>query len=240
MGSNPILSAMAIHGFNKLTLLDYPGKCAATIFLGGCNFRCPFCHNSELVLDPMSQPVIRTEEVLRYLEKRKGILDGVCVTGGEPTLDADLKPLLKEIKALGYLIKLDTNGSRPDVLRDLAENRLIDMAAMDIKASPEQYAAAAGIPGLDLIPIGDSVQYLLRGKLPYEFRTTVVKELHDRSTFVSIGKWIAGASAYYLQAFRDSENVMVDGFHSYSCQELEEFRRLLEETIPKVGIRGID
>jgi pyruvate formate lyase activating enzyme len=188
----------------------------------------------------MSQPVIRTEEVLRYLEKRKGILDGVCVTGGEPTLDADLKPLLKEIKALGYLIKLDTNGSRPDVLRDLAENRLIDMAAMDIKASPEQYAAAAGIPGLDLIPIGDSVQYLLRGKLPYEFRTTVVKELHDRSTFVSIGKWIAGASAYYLQAFRDSENVMVDGFHSYSCQELVEFRRLLEETIPKVGIRGID
>ena len=240
MGSNPILSAMAIHGFNKLTLLDYPGKCAATVFLGGCNFRCPFCQNSELVISPMSQPVIKPEEVLKYLGKRKGILDGVCVTGGEPTLEPDLKSLLKEIKKLGYLIKLDTNGSHPEVMEDLAAAGLIDTVAMDVKSSPEHYAKAAGVPGIDLIPVGDSVQFLLKGKLPYEFRTTVVRELHEREDFISIGKWIAGAQAYYLQAFRDSENVMSDGFSSYTYKELNDFRKLLEKTIPKVGIRGID
>ena len=231
---------MAIHGFSKLTLLDYPGRCAATIFLGSCNFRCPFCQNSDLVLDPMSQPVIRADEVLRYLKKRQGILDGVCVTGGEPTIDADLKLLLREIKALGYDIKLDTNGSRPEVLKDLVREKLIDMAAMDIKSSPEHYAKAAGIPDVDLIAVGDSVQFLLHGSLPYEFRTTVVRELHTEEDFVSIGRWIAGARAYYLQAFRDSSAVMIDGFSSYSYQELCHFRDLLKKTIPTVGIRGID
>ncbi|MDD3339263.1 MAG: anaerobic ribonucleoside-triphosphate reductase activating protein [Lachnospiraceae bacterium] len=231
---------MSIHGLNKLTLLDFPGKVAATIFLGGCNFRCPFCQNSELVLDPYSQPVIPTEDILAYLKKRQGLLDGVCISGGEPTLYNELIPLIRQIKEFGYLVKLDTNGFRPAVVKNLVEEGLIDMIAMDIKSSPEHYALVAGVPTLDLVPIQQTVTYLLEGHVPYEFRTTVVKELHSEEDFRSIGQWIGGCSAYYLQAYKDSPEVMKPGFSSYTRAELEIFRQLLSETIPKVEIRGID
>ena len=164
---------MPINGFNKTTLLDYPGKIASTIFLGGCNFRCPFCQNSSLVLSPNKQPVISTEEVLSVLKKRQGILEGVCITGGEPTLDKDLFLLIDKIKELGYPVKLDTNGSHPWILKKLVNNQMIDMVAMDIKSSKESYAKVSGCKNIDLTSICESVEFLLSNVIPYEFRTTV-------------------------------------------------------------------
>lgn len=231
---------MSIHGLNKLTLLDYPGKVAATIFLGSCNFRCPFCHNRDLVLNPMGQPVIETDEVLKFLRKRQGILDGVCITGGEPSLYSGLEDLIRQIRDLGFSIKLDTNGFRPAVLKDLVSKNLLDMVAMDIKSSPEGYSRATGIDCLDLAPIRESVRFLMGGHVPYEFRTTVVKELHDRKTFEDISQWIGGCDAYYLQAYKDSDTVIHRGFHANTKEELDKYRQLLLKTIPVVGIRGID
>lgn len=231
---------MKIYGLNKTTLLDYPGRVAATIFLGGCNFRCPFCQNSSLVLTPDSQPEIPEEEVLSFLKKRKGILEGVCVTGGEPTLSPDLPELLKKIRELGYSIKLDTNGSRPQVLKDLAKQKLIQMTAVDIKACPDNYPSLCGLIRPDLDSIKETVDFLLHGSLDYEFRTTVVRELHTEQDFVEIGQWISGAKAYYLQAYRDSEEVLQPGFSSYSQEELMHFRNILKRTIPLVELRGID
>ena len=181
-----------IHGFNKLTLLDYPEKMAATIFLGHCNFRCPFCQNGGLVLNPDGEPVIPVEDVLKVLKKRQGLLDGVCITGGEPTLHPDLPSFIASIKALGYSVKLDTNGSRPEVLKSLVERQLIDYVAMDIKNSPQRYQETAGISHLDFDKIEESVQFLKTDVVDYEFRTTVAKELHSSEDFRQIGKWIAG------------------------------------------------
>lgn len=231
---------MSIHGLNKLTLLDYPGKVAATLFLGNCNFRCPFCHNSDLVLAPGSQPVIDVEEVLKFLKKRQGILEGVCITGGEPTLYAGLEELIRAIRQLGYMVKLDTNGYRPSVLKDLVNKGLVDMVAMDIKADQAGYATSAGLTNMDLSRIEESVQFLLEGHVPYEFRTTVVKELHSIETFENIGKWIVGCDAYYLQSYKDSGRVIAPGFHANTKEELEEYRQLLLRTINKVEIRGVD
>lgn len=231
---------MKICGFNKTTLLDYPGRVACTIFSGGCNFRCPFCQNGGLVVRPEEQPEYSREEILSFLKKRQGILDGVCVSGGEPTLSPSLGSLLQDIKNLGYSIKLDTNGSRPDTLKSLAEDGLIDMVAMDIKTSPERYSILTGIPHPDLNAIYESVDFLMSGNLDYEFRTTVVKELHKESDFREIGMWLKGAKAYYLQAYRDSEEVLQPGFSSYSREELLHFRSILLESISLVEIRGID
>lgn len=231
---------MSIHGLNKLTLLDFPGKVAATIFLGNCNFRCPFCHNRDLVLDPESQPVIYAEEILAFLKKRQGILDGVCITGGEPTLYSGLESLIRQIRDLGFAVKLDTNGYRPAIVKDLVSKNLLDMVAMDIKSSPEGYPQATGIRHLDTDPIRETARFLMEGHVPYEFRTTVVKELHSQSTFEAIGQWISGCSAYYLQAYKDSDTVIHRGFHSNTKEELEEYRQLLLKTIPVVGIRGIN
>lgn len=231
---------MAIHGFNKLTLLDYPGKVAAVIFLGGCNFRCPFCQNSGLVLETSHQPSIDPGEILKFLKRRTGILDGVCITGGEPTSSSDLPELCRAIKDLGFLVKLDTNGSQPKMVKDLVSDGLLDMVAMDIKSSKEHYADAAGIPGINLAPIEETADFLLHGKLPYEFRTTAVKELHTEEDFKSIGKWIAGADAYFLQAYKDAPTVMKRGFTSFDKPELLKFRSLLLKTIPRVELRGVD
>ena len=229
-----------IHGFNKLTLLDYPGRLACTIFLGKCNFRCPFCHNAGLVLAPEREPVIPVEEVMSTLKKRKGILDGVCVSGGEPTLAEDLPDILKKIKELGYEIKLDTNGSRPHVVKSLVKDGLIDMVAMDIKACPDHYPTLCGLRYPDMDSIYETVQFLMSGSVDYEFRTTVVRELHSEKDFREIGQWLKGAKAYYLQAYRDSEEVLQPGFSSYSLKELEHFRSILLETMDLVEIRGID
>ncbi len=231
---------MKIYGLNKTTLLDYPGRVAATIFLGGCNFRCPFCQNSSLVLSPDRQPEIPEEEVLSFLKKRKGILEGVCVTGGEPTLSPELPEFLKKIQDLGYPVKLDTNGSRPQVLKDLASQNLIQMTAVDIKACPNNYPSLCGLVHPDLDSIKETVDFLINGSLDYEFRTTVVRELHTEQDFIQIGQWIAGAKAYYLQAYRDSEEVLQPGFSSYSQKELMYFRDILKRTIPLVELRGID
>ncbi len=231
---------MKICGFNKTTLLDYPGKVACTIFLGGCNFRCPFCQNSSLVVSPDSQPEIAKEEILTFLKKRRGILDGVCISGGEPTLSKELPHFLDQIKQLGYRVKLDTNGTRPRMVKELVSSGLIDMVAMDIKACPDNYQALCGLPQPDMDAVFETADFLLQEKTDYEFRTTVVKELHTRQDFEAIGRWLAGAKAYYLQAYRDSEEVLQPGFSSYSLEELTGFGRILSKTISTVGIRGID
>lgn len=231
---------MKICGLNKTTLLDYPGKVAATVFLGSCNFRCPFCHNSSLVLHADKEPEISRDEILSFLKKRRGILEGVCITGGEPTLSTDLDGFLEEIHDLGYSIKLDTNGSRPYILKDLVKRGLVDKIAMDIKACPENYGTLAGLQYPDLDSICESTVFLMEGHTDYEFRTTVVKELHTEKDFREIAQWLRGAKAYYLQAYKDSQEVLKPGFSSYSLEELEKFRSILLETIPLVEIRGID
>lgn len=232
---------MNIHGLQNLTLLDYPGYTAATIFLGSCNFRCPFCQNSSLVLAPDLEPVISEDEVFQFLEKRKRVLDGVCITGGEPTLSKDLGSFLQKIKHLGYLVKLDTNGSRPDVLKELISQGFLDYVAMDIKSSREGYAAAAGIEGMNLDAVEESVRFLLKeAPVDYEFRTTAVKGLHQKQDFVGIRDWIAGCRRYYLQNYRDSEQILVPGVYaSFSKGELEEFLAVVRETIPGAELRGV-
>lgn len=231
---------MKICGLNKTTLLDFPGKVAATIFLAGCNFRCPFCHNSSLVLGGIEQPEISQDKILDFLKKRKGILDGVCITGGEPTLQKSLPDFLYKIRELGYEIKLDTNGSHPQMLQSLWDNGLVNQIAMDIKSSQESYPLVAGVDHVDLRAICDSVDFLMSSGIGYEFRTTVVRQLHREEDFYSIRQWLAGAKSYYLQAYRDSDQVICPGFSSFSRKELEHFRQILSGTISLVEIRGID
>lgn len=231
---------MEIHGFLKTTLLDYPGQVACTVFFGGCNFRCPYCHNGDLVLSPKTLPLIPEEDIFSHLKKRQGILDGVCITGGEPTLQPDLEHFLVKIKDLGYRIKLDTNGSRPKVLKSLCKKGLVDYVAMDIKHAPKHYPDICSVPDLSMEPIRESVSFLLEGTIPYEFRTTVVKELHTKEDFEQIGAWIAGADAYYLQAYRETEQVIHPIFSSYEKKELEEIRSLLKKYLSHVEIRGVD
>ncbi len=231
---------MQICGFNKTTLLDYPGHVAATLFTGGCNFRCPFCQNGDLVLRPALVPSIPEDEIFRTLRKRRGILTGVCVTGGEPALQPDLAPFLARIKELGYLVKLDSNGCRPEVLRALHSQGLLDYIAMDIKNSPSRYAATAGVASLDLGKIQESVDFIRSCGLPYEFRTTVARQLHTAGDFLQIGEWLKGCEAYYLQSYVESEGVIHPVFTSYSREELEEFRQLLLPLIPNTQLRGVD
>lgn len=231
---------MKINGLNKTTLLDYPEHLAATIFTGGCNFRCPFCHNAGLVLETGKQPVIPEEEVISFLQKRKGILAGVCITGGEPTLQSDLKDFIRQVKEMGYLVKLDTNGYRSDVLKELLEEGLLDYVAMDIKTSPERYPVLTGVGKVDTDVICESVKLLQSNNIPYEFRTTVVKELHSKEDFVRIADWLAGSRTLYLQAYRDSENVIQSGYSGCTREEMEEYAQILRKTISKVEIRGMD
>jgi len=246
---------MKIHGLNKLTLLDYPGHMACLIFTGACNYRCPFCHNASLVLNPNSQPAISEEEIFAFLQSRKGILEGVCISGGEPTLQADLPEFIRKIRALGYHVKLDTNGSRPGILKALLDEGLLDYVSMDIKNAPKKYLTTIGIseePQDEALPcfnnlITDSVrqsaELLMQSSIPYEFRTTVVKELHSEEDLLTIGKWLNGARAYYLQSFRDSETLVgaVPGqFHAYEPEQMRAFRNLLQPYFETVETRGLD
>lgn len=231
---------MQIHGFNKSTLLDYPRHLAATIFLGGCNLRCPFCQNASLVLRPGSQPIHPEEEVLSYLAKRTNILEGVCITGGEPTLYPELPIFIHKIKVLGYKVKLDTNGLNPALVKELAKEQLIDYVAMDIKNSPESYPATAGIPDLELAPIMETAAYLLNGSLDYEFRTTIVRELHSEEDMHSIGRWLKGAKAYYLQSFRDSGDILSPGLSVPNKETLLKYQNILTTYLNNVSLRGID
>lgn len=230
---------MVISGLQKTTLLDYPGHVAATLFLGRCNFRCPFCHNSDL-LDGDSSDPFTEENVLSFLKKRSGILQGVCITGGEPTLHPDLEEFIVKIRALGLKVKLDTNGYRPQVLKKLCGQGLIDYVAMDIKSGPSGYSQAAGRDGLDLSRIEESVSFLLEGAVPYEFRTTVVKGIHEEKDFCEIGPWLSGAASYFLQSYKDSKNVLVSGFSAFGKEELLHFAEIVSPYVPSVSLRGID
>lgn len=229
---------MKIGGLQKLTLLDYPSKTACTIFTSGCNFRCPFCQNASLALEENPSREYSREEILSFLNKRQGLLDGVCISGGEPTLQNDLEDFIKEIKALGFAVKLDTNGARPDVLEKLIQNSLVDYVAMDIKNSPEKYARTSGAQHLDKVK--QSVELLLQGEIDYEFRTTVVKGLHEKEDFEAIGKWISGCKSYYLQQYRDSEDIISpEGLSSFDAKEMEEFLKITQRYIPQTKLRGL-
>lgn len=231
---------MQIHGFAKTTLLDYPKHVAATVFTGSCNFRCPFCHNGDLVLHPELIPAISQEDILAYLTKRQGILEGVCITGGEPTLQKDLPDFIRRIRSLGFEIKLDTNGYRPEILASLIQDHLLDYVAMDIKNTPEKYPMTCGIPDLDISRINQSVSILQEGELPFEFRTTLVRELHRLDDMTIIGEWLKDAPVYFLQNYKESEQVISPGFHPYTRDELQGFRKALLPFIPVVELRGID
>ena len=201
---------MIIHGLNKTTLLDFPEHIACTVFTGQCNFRCPFCHNGELVLCPNSQPVIPEEDFFDFLTKRGARLEGVAITGGEPTMQPDLIDFIYKIKERGLLVKLDTNGTRPDIIKDLINKSLVDYFAIDIKSSKTGYSKACGIPNMDISKIEESVHILMNGNIPYEFRTTVSKELHGEEEFRGIAEWIKGCNAYYLQSFIPSNALLLD------------------------------
>lgn len=230
---------MTIQGLQKLTLLDYPGKVACTIFTAGCNFRCPFCHNASLVTDTHRNKEISQEEIFAFLKKRQGILDGVCISGGEPLLAQGIKDFITKIKELGYEVKLDTNGSYPDQLKNLVEGGLIDYVAMDIKNSQENYGKTIGIPDYDIQNIHKSVQYLLSGKVPYEFRTTVVRELHQKSDFASIGRWIRGAEQYYLQQFVDSGDLLQKRLHGYNKEIMQQALEIVRKYVKNAELRGV-
>lgn len=231
---------MQIYGFNKLTLLDYPGHLAALIFLGGCNMRCPFCQNASLVINPTAQPIIPEEEVLALLEKRKNILEGVCISGGEPTLYPDLPDFIRRIKAYGYQVKLDTNGLNPTMIKSLLQDKLIDYIAMDIKNSKDKYAITSGISNIDTNKIEKSIALLLSSSIDYEFRTTIIKELHTKEDILSIGKWIKGAKAYYLQTYKDSGDILSPGLSSHSKETLTTYVTLLAPYVQHVSLRGVD
>ncbi|MDE7222277.1 MAG: anaerobic ribonucleoside-triphosphate reductase activating protein [Acetatifactor sp.] len=230
---------MYFCGINKTTLLDYPGHVAATLFTGGCNMRCPFCQNSTLVLAPQEQPEILDKEVLDFLRRRQGILEGVCITGGEPSLQPGLADFIRRVRELGYLVKLDTNGYRPQILKELLEERLLDYVAMDIKSSKERYGIACGLPEVDLQRIEESVELLKISSVPYEFRTTVVKGIHSPEEFTAIGQWLQGCRAYYLQSFCDSAQVMQPGFAKFGRVELEGMRERAAQYISRVELRGL-
>jgi len=230
---------MKICGLNKTTLLDYPSHVAATIFVGGCNFRCPFCHNKDLVLGSPTTPELSRQEIISFLKKRSGILSGVCITGGEPTLHPQLPDFIKTIKDLGYCVKLDTNGSNPRMLMDLLNERLTDYIAMDIKSDPDHYAQAVGLESMDLSDIQASIDILRHSDIDYEFRTTVVKELHNAEILWRIAQWLDGSKAYYLQNYRENENVLHPGFSSFTKEQLESFLPLFEGHIERTGIRGV-
>ena len=230
---------MQIHGLQKMTLLDYPGKVACTVFFGGCDMRCPFCHNAEL-LDGSAEAVMDEWELLDFLARRKGLLDGVAITGGEPLLQKDLPSFAAKIRDMGFSVKLDTNGTHPDELERMITDGVVQYVAMDIKNSPERYAETAGLSKLDLSPIRESVKILMEGRTDYEFRTTVVAELHDDQSFEGIGRWIRGAKRYFLQKFTDRDTVPFGGLHAPEDAQMRKWAEMLRREVSSVGLRGVE
>ena len=230
---------MVFGGMQRVSLLDYPGLVSCTVFTVGCNFRCPFCHNAALALGK-AQEAMPEEDVLAYLKKRAGVLDGLTVSGGEPLLWPRLADFLEKAKTLGYRVKLDTNGSRPEALRALVDRGLIDRVAMDIKNSPEDYEKTAGIPGLSLSAVDESRRFLLSGGVDYEFRTTVVRGLHTKQSLSGAARWIAGAKAYYLQGFSDSGALLApQGLGPYTPEEMADFLEIVKQYVPNAALRGV-
>jgi len=231
---------MIIHGLQKLTLLDFPGHTACTVFTGGCNYRCPYCHNATLVRDPHSQPVLPEEEIFAFLTKRRGLLDGVAVTGGEPTLMRDLPDFARRVKDMGFALKLDTNGTNPAMLASLLEEGLVDYVAMDIKTCRENYPRVTGIHGCRVEQVEESAGLLMAGKTDFEFRTTVVDSLHGPEDFERIGRWLAGDARYFLQMFRDSGDLLEQGLRGCTREQMREYAALVRPFLPRVQLRGVD
>lgn len=229
---------MNICGYQKTTLLDYPGHVAATIFTGGCNFRCPFCHNSDLLLNPST--IISEEEIFTFLKKRKNILSGICITGGEPTLQPDLIEFIKKVRSLGYKIKLDTNGYRPQTISELLNKNLLNYIAMDIKAGYSNYANVCGVSNLNIETIKESISMIENSGIDYEFRTTIVKELHTEQDFQEISEMLSPKSSYYIQSFKDSGNILTPGLSSCNMDTLNYYLSIVKEKIPNSSLRGID
>lgn len=229
---------MQIHGLQKMTLLDFPEKVACTVFLGGCDFRCPFCHNWD-ILDPSTPVIMEEDEFYKFLDKREGLLDGVAITGGEPLLRTGMVDFIKGIRSRGFLVKLDTNGNHPDRLKELVSEGLLDYVAVDVKNNKERYGETVGIPMLDISKIEETISFLLEGNVPYEFRTTVLRQFHDADSFKGIAEWIEGAEHYFIQSFVDRETVPFSGLEAYSPEELEEFKKLVEPHVKHIDIRGV-
>ncbi len=236
---------MNITGLQKMTLLDFPGKVACTVFTQGCNFRCPFCHNSDL-LGGESDQHISQQALLDFLKKRAGLLEGVCFTGGEPTLQKGLQELMLQIKAMGYAVKLDTNGARPEVLKELMESGAIDYVAMDIKNCPSRYGETVGLSHPPMESIEESIRLLMNGSLPFEFRTTVVEEFHGEAAMEEICQWFARLvpgkkiGHYFLQSFVDRDSVLQSGLHTPNPAMLQRFSQLLAPVCENICIRGAD
>ena len=233
---------MLIAGLQKLTLLDYPGRVACTVFTGGCNFRCPFCHNAPLVLpEKLAGDADGEETVLQFLKRRQGVLEGVAITGGEPLLHPDMPDFLRKIRAMGYKIKLDTNGSFPERLAALVEEGLVDRVAMDVKNAPALYARTVGLEALDLDALTRSRDFLLQGRVDYEFRTTVVRSLHTAESLKEAAVWVRGAREYYLQQYKDSgEVIAAEGLGAFTDDEMRELLRLVREIVPTARLRGLE
>ncbi len=230
---------MNIQGLQKLTLLDYPGKTACTIFTGGCNLRCPFCHNAVLVLCPNAEEGHSEEEIIELLRKRRGILDGIAITGGEPLLQKDILSFMKRLKDEGVSVKLDTNGAYPEKLREAIDKGLVDYVAMDIKNSKEKYALTTGIQNIDIAPFEESVKILLENKVDYEFRTTVVNGFHETQDIEKIAQWIHGAKAYHLQAFKDNFLLGDVSDGEVSESDMNKMAEIARKYLSNVTIRGI-
>lgn len=231
---------MQLSGLQKLTLLDFPGKMACTAFTAGCNFRCPFCHNASLVTgDLAALPKMSESEFFSFLEKRQGILEGVCITGGEPTLQKDILSFIKKINALGFAVKLDTNGARPDVLKEILDSGAVSYVAMDIKNSKAEYPKTVGIENFDITPVLESVNLLKNGKTPFEFRTTVVSGLHTPESIREIGEWIGAVDNYFLQSFVDSGDLICEGFVGFDQKTMQNLLNVIKPLVPSTKIRGI-
>lgn len=231
---------MKIEGLQKLTLIDYPGYVACTVFTHGCNFRCPFCHNAGLVIDKPAEKNSSEEEFWELLKKRKGILEGVVITGGEPLLQQNIEKFAEKIKELGYKIKLDTNGSFPGKLKLMINEGLVDYVAMDIKNSPAKYSLTAGTP-VDLNAVFDSAALLLTGNVPYEFRTTAVNGLHTEEDFIEIGRRIKNAKQYFIQCYKDSGNILSpENLSSPTKEQAEQYLHAVKQYVPDARLRGID
>ena len=226
-----------------MTLLDFPGKIACTVFLGGCNFRCPFCHNSELFMGK-PEKLMENEEFFKFLKSRKGLLDSVCVSGGEPTLYKNLPEFLAKIKELGFLVKLDTNGSRPALVKELVEKNLVDYIAMDVKNSPAMYAQTVGLETMNLAPIEESLRFLIGGTVPYELRTTLVAQLHTEESIQDMGAWLGGLvtgmkpKQLFLQSFVDRDTVLFSGLSAPESETTGEFAKILAPFVGEVTIRN--
>ncbi len=230
---------MKIHGLQKMTLLDFPGHVACTVFLGGCDFRCPYCHNYELA-DGTADPVMDDTELLSFLSKRTGLLDGVAITGGEPCLHKDLPELLRKIREMGFSVKLDTNGYHPQLLESILKEGLADYVAMDIKNSPAKYAITAGVDQIRMDTFKQSIALIMNEARDYEFRTTVVREFHEESDFDEIGRLISGARRYFLQSFTDRDTVPYGNLSAPAKEDLEKYAEIVRKYVPHVTIRGVD